>query len=85
MTTESIKIRSSRGGIGQVNPGPAFDQQWHKISYAGVLEPDTDGVHDASETVSRYFGIALDEALEYLPDLSVFFVDGNHAVHGAPN
>jgi hypothetical protein len=85
MTTESIEIRSRRGGIGEVFPGPAFDQQRHKISYAGVLEPDLDGVHEASETVSRYFGIDLDEALQYLPDLSVFFVDGNHAVHSAPS
>jgi hypothetical protein len=84
MTTESIEIWSRRG-IGEVFAGSALNQQWHKISYAGVLEPDLDGVHNASETVSRYFGIDLDEALQYLPDLSVFCIDGNHAVHSAPS
>jgi hypothetical protein len=85
MTAESVEIGSRRGGIGEVFPGPALNQQWHKISYAGVLEPELDGIHDATETVARYFGIDLDEARQYLPDLSVFFIDGNHAVHSAPS
>jgi hypothetical protein len=53
----------------------------HKFSYAGVLEPQTDEVDDATKTVSRYFGIDLDEALQYLPDLTVFSIDDNHPPH----
>jgi hypothetical protein len=79
MTIESIELGTRHGGVSEVFPGFAIDQQWHKLSYAGVLEPDSDSVYDANETVSRYFGIALDEALQYLPDLTVFSINDNHA------
>jgi hypothetical protein len=79
MTIESMELGTRRRGVGEVFGGSAFDQQWHRLSYAGVLEPDSDSVYDANETVSRYFGIDLDEALQYLPDLTVFSISDNHA------